>query len=122
MGLPAPAFEKHKTEMREDIQCMLDLRGIHDGIQEANWIDFESHNTVHIVRCRYKGQRENTYVLFTPMETRDSILLRIHRLTNDVYSVGTNYFLTNPTKSQILRQRENILVLSLTSREPLLEL
>ena len=44
-----------------------------------------------IVRCRYKGERENTYVLFTPMETRDSILLRIHRLTNDVYSVGTNY-------------------------------
>ena len=35
--------------------------------------------------------RENTYVLFTPMETRDSILLRIHRLTNDVYSVGTDY-------------------------------
>ncbi len=29
--------------------------------------------------------------LFTPMETRDSILLRIHRLTNDVYFVGTNY-------------------------------
>ena len=35
--------------------------------------------------------RESTYVLFTPMETRDSILLRIHRLTNDVYSVGTDY-------------------------------
>ena len=44
-----------------------------------------------VVRCRYKGERENTYVLFTPMETRDSILLRIHRLTNDVYFVGTDY-------------------------------
>jgi hypothetical protein len=39
-----------------------------------------------------KGRsRENTYVLFAPMETRDSILLRIHRLTNDVYFVGTDY-------------------------------
>jgi hypothetical protein len=44
-----------------------------------------------VVRCRYKGERENTYILFTPMETRDLILLRIHRLTNDVYFVGTNY-------------------------------
>ena len=44
-----------------------------------------------VVRCRYKGERENTYVLFTPMETCDSILLRIYRLTNDVYFDGTNY-------------------------------
>ncbi len=35
--------------------------------------------------------RENTHVLFTPMETCDSFLLRIHGLTNDVYFVGTNY-------------------------------
>jgi hypothetical protein len=29
--------------------------------------------------------------LFAPMETRDSILLRIHRLTNGLYFDGTNY-------------------------------
>jgi hypothetical protein len=44
-----------------------------------------------VVRCRYKEERGNTYVLFTPMEPCDSILLMIQRLTNDVYFDGTNY-------------------------------
>ena len=56
-------------------------------------LDFVLIVLIHckVVRCRYKGERANTYVLFTPMETRDSILLRIHRLTNGVYFDGTNY-------------------------------
>ena len=37
-----------------------------------------------VVRCRYTGERENTCFIY-PMETCDSILLKIHRLTNDVY-------------------------------------
>ncbi len=43
------------------------------------------------VSRRQHTSTEQTHVLFTPMETLDSILLRIHRLTNDVYFVGTNY-------------------------------
>jgi hypothetical protein len=45
---------------------------------------------VYVRRVDFSA-RESTYVLFTPMETSDSILLRIHRLTNDIYFVGTNY-------------------------------
>ena len=42
-------------------------------------------------KARDITNRENKYVLFTPMETCVSTLLRMHRLTNDVYFVGTNY-------------------------------
>ena len=43
-----------------------------------------------VVRSRCKGVRENTCFIY-PMETLDSILLRIHRFTNGVYFDGTNY-------------------------------
>jgi hypothetical protein len=49
------------------------------------------HGHLWLWVTKLNSTRENTHVLFTPMETRDSILLRIHRLTNDVYFGGTSY-------------------------------
>ena len=58
-GLPDPAFENHNSEMLG-----------------------KTSNTCSVcVAFRYKGEREKTYVFFTPMEPRDSILLRIQRFT-----------------------------------------
>ena len=48
-GLPAPAFEKHKTKMLgKKIQRVLGLRSVRYGIQAPNWIDSEYHNTAQI--------------------------------------------------------------------------
>jgi hypothetical protein len=82
---------------------MFSLCGIHYGIHVSNWIDSESRNTAQVcdvwivrihykvVRCRCKVEREDTYFMFylSPMEPRDSILLRIHWLITGVYYIGT---------------------------------
>ena len=66
---------------------MLGLRSVRYGIQTPNWIDSEYHNTeqicdvlivlIHckVVRCEYKGERRNTYVLFNLERSHDSIFI-----------------------------------------------